>query len=98
VFDVIVRGDDVPADVRRSLELWVGCVAGALEEASCRDKLARAGFEAIDIEPTRVYRAADAKEFLQEAGLSSQEIIDQIEGRIMSGGESSRKRTDRNLW
>ena len=70
VSDVVVRGDDVPADVRRSMELWVGCVAGALEEISYRDKLAGAGFEAIDIEPTRIYRAADAKQFLDEAGLS----------------------------
>src|SRR5215207_5409656 len=61
VSDVVVRGDDIPVDVRRSLELWVGCVAGALEERSYREKLARAGFESIDVEPTRVYRAADAR-------------------------------------
>ena len=61
VSDVVVRGDDVPAEVRRSMELWVGCVAGALEEATYRSKLAGAGFEAIDIEPTRIYRAADGR-------------------------------------
>src|SRR3954453_22967873 len=70
VSDVIVRGDDVPPEVRRSLELWVGCVAGALENSTYRSKLTQAGFEHIDLEPTRIYRAADAKEFLEEAGLS----------------------------
>ena len=68
VSDVVVRGDDVPADVRRSMELWVGCVAGALRNDSYRDKLPRAGFERIDVEPTRIYRAADARQFLDEAG------------------------------
>ena len=61
VSDVVVRGDDVPAAVRRSMELWVGCVAGALEENSYREKLASAGFEHVDVEPTRIYRAADAQ-------------------------------------
>ena len=60
VSDVVVRGD-VPADIRRSIELWVGCVAGALEESEYRMKLAAAGFEAIDIEPTRVYKVEDAR-------------------------------------
>ena len=84
VSDVVVRGDDVPAEVRRNMELWVGCVAGALEEASYREKLTRAGFAAIDVEPTRIYRAADAKEFLGKAGLSDAATIAQIDGRIMS--------------
>ena len=59
VSDIVVRGD-VPADLRRNIELWVGCVAGALEESEYRQKLANAGFEAIDLEPTRVYQAAEA--------------------------------------
>jgi ubiquinone/menaquinone biosynthesis C-methylase UbiE len=84
VSDVVVRGDDVPADVRRSMELWVGCVAGALEEATYRRKLSAAGFEAIDVEPTRIYRAADAKQFLHEAGLSDEATLSQIDGQIMS--------------
>jgi ubiquinone/menaquinone biosynthesis C-methylase UbiE len=84
VSDVVVRGDDVPAEVRRSMELWVGCVAGALEETTYRSKLSSAGFEAIDVEPTRIYRAADAKQFLQEAGLSNDATLAQIDGRIMS--------------
>jgi SAM-dependent methyltransferase len=61
VSDVVVRDDDVPDEVRRSMELWVGCVAGALSHDSYRDKLHRAGFERIDIEATRIYRVADAR-------------------------------------
>jgi SAM-dependent methyltransferase len=91
VSDVVVRGGDVPADVRRSMELWVGCVAGALEEASYRDKLTRAGFEAIDIEPTRIYRAADVKPFLEQAGLSDDATLAQVDGRIMSAFVRARK-------
>ena len=91
VSDVVVRGDDVPAEVRRSIELWVGCVAGALEEASYREKLGRAGFEAIDVEPTRIYRAADARQFLEEAGLSDAATLERIDGRIMSAFIRARK-------
>src|SRR5687767_11723013 len=64
VSDVVVRGDDVPESVRRSMELWVGCLAGALEEGSYREKLARAGFDSVDVEPTRIYSVDDAKQFL----------------------------------
>ena len=84
VSDIVVRGGDVPPELRRSMELWVGCVAGALEDATYRSTLSGAGFEAIDIEPTRVYRAADAKQFLQDAGLSDEATLAQIDGRIMS--------------
>ena len=63
VSDVVVRGE-VPPEIRRSIELWIGCVAGALEEQEYRAKLAKAGFEAIDLEPTRIYRVEDAREFL----------------------------------
>ncbi len=91
VSDVVVRGDDVPADVRRSLELWVGCVAGALEESTYRSKLAGAGFEAIELEPTRIYRAADARQFLEEAGLADEATIAQVDGRIMSAFVRARK-------
>ena len=90
VSDVVIRGE-VPSDVRRSMELWVGCVAGALEESAYRNKLAGAGFEAIDVEPTRIYRAADAKQFLEEAGLSDDATIAQIDGRIMSAFVRARK-------
>src|SRR6266403_450232 len=63
VSDVVVRGD-VPAEIRRNIELWVGCVAGALKDEEYSSKLARAGFEAIEIEPTRVYKVEDARQFL----------------------------------
>src|SRR5712672_4356961 len=68
VSDVVTRGE-VPPAVRESMLLWVGCVAGALDEAEYRDRLAAAGFEAVDVEPTRVYRAEDARAFLAESGL-----------------------------
>ena len=84
VSDVVVKDDDVPDEVRRSMELWVGCVAGALSHDSYRDKLQRAGFERIDIEPTRIYRAADARQFLDEARLANDEMVAQIDGRFMS--------------
>jgi SAM-dependent methyltransferase len=83
VSDVVVRGD-VPERVRRSMELWVGCVAGALEEHEYLDTLEAAGFEQVAIEPTRIYRAADAKAFLDTAGLSGDEVLEQIDGRFMS--------------
>ena len=84
VSDVVVKDDDVPGEVRRSMELWVGCVAGALSHDSYRDKLQRAGFDSIDIEPTRIYRAADARQFLDEARLANDEMLAQIDGRFMS--------------
>src|SRR5213076_902046 len=68
VSDVVVRGE-VPPAIRRSVELWIGCVAGALEEQEYRDKLAKAGFEAIGVEPTRVYRAEDARDFFAGSGI-----------------------------
>ncbi len=91
VSDVVVRGDDVPAEVRRSMGLWVGCVAGALEESTYRSKLSGTGFEAVDVEPTRVYRAAEAKQFLQEAGLADDATLAQVDGRIMSAFIRARK-------
>jgi ubiquinone/menaquinone biosynthesis C-methylase UbiE len=90
VSDVVVRGDDVPAAVRRNMELWVGCVAGALEEAEYRGKLKRAGFEAVDLEPTRIYRAVDARHFLEEAGLDTG-VAEQIDGKFMSAFVRARK-------
>jgi len=83
VSDVVVNGD-VPAAVRRNMELWIGCVAGALEESSYRAKLADAGFEQIDVEPTRIYRAADARQLLGDTGLADEATIAQIDGRFMS--------------
>jgi arsenite methyltransferase len=83
VSDVVVRGE-VPANIRKSMELWVGCIAGALEEFEYRNKLFSAGFESIDIEPTRVYKAKEAREFLEAAGLDAANVGPQIEGKFIS--------------
>jgi len=82
VSDVVVRGE-VSADIRKSMELWVGCIAGALEEAEYREKLTRAGFESVDVEPTRVYRVEEAREFLEAAGLNADIVGPQIEGKFI---------------
>jgi len=83
VSDVVVRGE-VPASVRQSMLLWVGCIAGALEENDYRAKLATAGFTSIDVEPTRTYNIEDARVFLTEAGISVDEIAPQVEGKFLS--------------
>ena len=83
VSDVVVRGE-VPAAVRKSMELWVGCVAGALHEDDYRRYLADAGFESVDVEPWRVYQVEDAKGFLSETGLDVNEVAAQIEGKVAS--------------
>lgn len=83
VSDVVVRGE-VPADVRKSMELWVGCIAGALQENEYREKLARAGFEAVEVEVTRVYRVEEAREFLEAAGLDPEIVGPQIDGKFIS--------------
>jgi len=84
VSDIVVTGGSVPEPVRHSMELWVGCIAGALEESSYREKLAHAGFEHVDVEATRIYRSDDARQFLGEAGLSDESVLAQIDGRFMS--------------
>jgi arsenite methyltransferase len=83
VSDVVVRGE-VPAAVRKSMELWVGCVAGALHEDDYRRFLTDAGFESIDVEPWRVYQVEDARQFLAETGLDVNEVAPQVEGKIAS--------------
>jgi SAM-dependent methyltransferase len=83
VSDVVVRGE-VPAEIRRNVELWIGCVAGALEESDYRNKLASAGFEGIAIEPTRVYSIEDARQFLAGQGLDVDRIAAQVDGKFMS--------------
>jgi arsenite methyltransferase len=82
VSDVVVRGD-LPVAVRRSMELWVGCVAGALGEQEFLDLLAAAGFSDAAIEPTRVYEFADARTFLQDAGVDADTLAREIDGRVM---------------
>ena len=84
VSDVVTRGEMLP-EIRKSVLLWVGCVAGALEENEYKAKLAAAGFENISIEPTRVYRTEDALSFLKDQGLDAGAIADQIDGKFMSG-------------
>src|SRR5438445_6850359 len=83
ISDVVVRGE-VPAAIRKSMELWVGCIAGALEEHEYREKLARAGFRFIDVEPTRVYKVEEAREFLEAAGLDPETVGPQIDGKFIS--------------
>jgi len=83
VSDVVVRGE-LPAAIRRSMELWVGCVAGALEEEEFRTLLAESGFVDIAIEPTRLYKADDARVFLQESGVDVAANLDEIDGKIMA--------------
>ena len=83
ISDVVVRGD-VPQEIKRNIELWCGCVAGALKETEYRTKLAEAGFESIEIEPTRVYNVEDARSFLSGAGINVDEIAPQVEGRFIS--------------
>ncbi|MEJ2678684.1 MAG: arsenite methyltransferase [Gemmatimonadota bacterium] len=90
VSDVVVRGA-VPAEVRRSMELWVGCVAGALEESEFRRLLTEVGFESVEIEPTRVYRAADARAFLEGAGLEVDAVAPAIDGHFMAAFVRARK-------
>ena len=84
VSDVVVRGEGMPEALQRSMELWVGCVAGALEERRYREALTRAGFQRVDVEPTRVYRAADARQFLAEAGIADETVLAEMDGRFMS--------------
>jgi arsenite methyltransferase len=83
VSDVVVRGE-VPGSVRKSMLLWVGCIAGALEESDYRAKLLAAGFENVDLEPTRTYDIEDARVFLTEAGIAVDEIAPQVEGKFLS--------------
>ena len=90
VSDVIVRGE-IPAAVRRNMELWVGCVAGALEEGEFRALLAENGFVEISIEPTRVYEFTDAQALLGRAGLDADVLAREVSGRLMGAFVRARK-------
>ncbi len=83
VSDVVTHGEMLP-EIRQSVLLWVGCVAGALEENEYRAKLASAGFETIEIEPTRIYRIEDAREFLSDQNIDVDAIAPQVDGKFMS--------------
>jgi SAM-dependent methyltransferase len=90
VSDVVVRGE-VPAAVRRSMELWVGCVAGALDEKTYKQLLAAAGFVDVAIEPTRIYEFDDARAVLSGAGLDAEVLAREAGGRIMGAFVRARK-------
>jgi arsenite methyltransferase len=90
VSDVVIRGE-VPADIRRSMELWVGCVAGALSEAEYQHRLRDAGFKEIGVEPTRIYEFEDVKAFLGGTGLDSEVLAREVSGRIMGAFVRARK-------
>ena len=83
ISDVVVRGE-VPEEIRKSMELWVGCVAGALSDTEYQQKLAAAGFEAVDIEATRVYNVDDAREFLKAAGIDADSIAPKVQDKFIS--------------
>jgi arsenite methyltransferase len=83
VSDVVTRGVIAP-EIRKSVLLWVGCVAGAMEDVEYRSKLGATGFEQIEIEPTRVHRVEDAREMLAEAGIDVDAITTQVDGKFMS--------------
>jgi len=83
VSDVVTRGEILP-EIRKSVLLWVGCIAGALAENDFRSKLASAGFEQIDVEPTRIYRVEDAREFLSGQGFDVDALAPQVDGKFLS--------------
>ena len=83
VSDVVTRGE-IPAAIRKSVLLWVGCIAGALDENEYRSKLAGAGFGQVEVEPTRVYRVEDAREFLGREGVDVDALAPQVDGKFLS--------------
>jgi arsenite methyltransferase len=90
VSDVVVRGD-MPPEVRRNMELWVGCIAGALEETEYVSKLRGAGFGDVELEPWRIYHVDDARTFLTEAGLDVNRLAPEVDGRVVSAFIRARK-------
>jgi arsenite methyltransferase len=95
VSDVVLRGD-VPDEVRDSVLLWVGCIAGALQDSEYISKLMDAGFEAIEIEPTRIYKVEDARAFLTGEGIDVDAIAPQVDGKFMSAFIRARKPLERS--
>ena len=95
VSDVVTRGE-IMAEIRQSVLMWVGCVAGALDENEYRSKLASAGFEQVQIEPTRVYRVEDAREFLSAHGIDVNSLAPQVDGKFMSAFVRAVKPLPRN--
>jgi arsenite methyltransferase len=92
VSDVVVLGD-VPAEIRRNIELWAGCVAGALHQDEYRSKLAKAGFEKMDVEPTRIFQGQDIRDLLAGTDLDREPIIAQAAGKFASAFIRAQKPT-----
>ncbi len=90
VSDVVVTGE-VPPQIRKSMELWVGCIAGALEESEYRAKLSLAGFKEINFEPTRIYRFEEARPFLTGSGIDVDAVAAEVDGKFMSAFVRARK-------
>jgi len=90
VSDVVLRGE-VPDEVRKSVLLWVGCIAGALQDSEYVSALAEAGFDAVDIQPTRIYKIEDARDFLTSEGIDIDAIGPQVDGKFMSAFVRARK-------
>lgn len=90
VSDVVTRGE-IPAQIRKDVLLWVGCIAGALDARDYGNKLAAAGFEAVSIEPTRVYKVEDAREFFAGKGVDVDALAPQVDGKFMSAFVRARK-------
>jgi len=93
VSDVVVHGE-VPEEMRQNMMLWVGCIAGALQDTEYSSKLAAAGFDEIDIEPTRLYKTADAREFLKDQGVDVDAIAAEVDGKFRSAFIRARKPRD----
>ncbi len=90
VSDVVVTGE-IPAAIRKRVELWIGCIAGTLRDSDYRAKLAGAGFVSIDLEPTRIYKVEDARQFLAGQGIDVDAIAAQVDGKFMSAFVRARK-------
>jgi hypothetical protein len=97
VSDVVTRGEMLP-EIRKSVLLWVGCIAGALQETEYRNKLASAGFGDVEVEATRVYKVEDAREFLSGQGLNVDALAPQVDGKFLSAFISAVKPASAKTW
>ena len=88
--DVVTKGG-IPAEIRKSMLLWAGCVAGALQDTEYREKLEAAGFEGVEVEPTRIYGLEDAMSFIRDNNIDVETIAPQVEGKFMSAFIRARK-------
>jgi arsenite methyltransferase len=95
ISDVVFRGE-MPAGLRHNVDMWVGCVAGALEQSEYRAKLEAAGFQAVEIEPTRIYQVEDARQFLSAKGIDVDAVAPLLDGKVMSAFIRARKPAAKN--